>query len=142
MKNNHVLFGLNQDVTRLLMRTGMLCSETERHDEADSLYRAVARCAPGIPHPIVCLAMGLMYRGKAFEAVVELQQTIAEFPDSQIAKALLGMALRECGQPQWEDVLLSVLEDDRDEWAVSLASSVLAYRGTSVHGSETVIVAA
>jgi Bacterial type III secretion protein (HrpB1_HrpK) len=128
MKGKIETFGIDQQAFRLLMRVAMMLSEQERYDESDSILRAMIAYRPDIPHPRLCLVIGLMFRGGVDEAIGNLYQALAEFPDCQVARAILGFALREAGDQDWQAPLMEVLDDGRDEWAIRFSKDVLGYQ--------------
>jgi tetratricopeptide (TPR) repeat protein len=112
-------------ITRLLLQVGLMCARLGQFADAQQIIGAVKAFRDDLPHPGSALALSLLYQGRYADAQAELEQVLRNYPDHQLAKALLGLVYREIGRTDWRDVLQEVVEDGRDEWAMGLAEKSL-----------------
>ena len=124
--------GVDTLITRLMLESALMLAELGRFDRAIFIINAVKAFRDEIPHPAVCLAVAYLYKGEAERAVEQLEATSAEFPGNPLVLAMLGTALRETGSPRWREVLDQVVASGvKDQWAMSLATTVREMQGTT-----------
>jgi Flp pilus assembly protein TadD len=70
-----------------------------RYEEAEKLYRDLARRMPGVAEVHAKLGVALFQEGKYAETVPELRRALALKPALPNLDALLAMSLSETGQP-------------------------------------------
>lgn len=110
---------------RLLSNIALLGVETGQHRVAQDMAHHLLALRPDLPHAHGIAAMSDVTQGRGSIAVQRLESCLAQFPDFQFGKALLGICMAEAGHSGWQHLLESVIEDGRDEHAVTLACDVL-----------------
>ncbi len=118
-------FGVELQVTRRLLQIGALCTRLGKFAAAEQILQAVAAYREDLPQPRSLLALSRLCQGRLPEAARELESVLSEFPNHQFGKALLGLVYRETGRSGWQQCLLDVIEDGRDEAAITLARVTL-----------------
>lgn len=116
---------LGGDVYRVLLQIALLGAELGDPHATLQVAEVLQRARPDLPQARAVLAMGYLNLGRRDEAVRELESTLADFPDFQLGKALLGVCMRIGGHTGWQSHLDAVIEDGRDEFAVGMACEIL-----------------
>jgi hypothetical protein len=119
--------GIDVRITRLLLEVGVLASYEGLEAEGEAIVRSVAVYRDDVPQPGACLVAAFYFQKRYGEAIDEGKALLRKFPNSQIVKALMGVAMFESGLRDWDAPLKEVVEDGRDEWAINLARSTLGY---------------
>lgn len=112
-------------VYRILLQVALLGTELGETARATEIAETLEELRPDLPHASVVLAMNDFYAGKKDEGIRALDFTLARFPDSQLAKAMLAVCLQNAGRSGWQQMLESVIEDGRDGYAIGLACAIL-----------------
>ena len=116
---------MTTEMYRLLLQISLLGAEVRDFDAATEIAEAVRNAHPDLPHSRAVLAMICLSSGQKDEAVRELETALELFPNFQLGKALLGVAMKAGGRSGWQSLLEDVIEDGRDEFAVGMASEIL-----------------
>jgi tetratricopeptide (TPR) repeat protein len=120
-------FGVELKISRLMLLIGLMCERLQRFAEGERILRAMKAYRHDLPHPATYLALCYVSQGRLDEALRELEAVRAAYPDFQMSKALLGIALRDSGQHGWQQVLQEVIQDGHDEYAIKLARDTLRF---------------
>jgi hypothetical protein len=120
-----------------LAETGFLATELGMDEKAERIFHCVATLRPQRPAPLIALAMVHARRGWLEQAIAELRELIAQQPDCDLAKAVLGTMLIHVEQPGALQLFEEVLEHNRDAGAVGIAGSCIdaARRASAARGS-------
>lgn len=116
---------LTAEMYRLLLQIALLGAEVRDFDAATKIAEGVRNAQPDLPHSRAVLAMIHLSVGQKDEAVRELETALELFPNFQLGKALLGVAMKAGGRSGWQSLLEDVIEDGRDEFAVGMACEIL-----------------
>ncbi len=108
-----------------LAEAGFLASECGMHEEAATLFRCMAQLKPGNPSPLIALAMALARAGSGEQAIEELKLVIAQHPDSEMAKAVLGMIMVQRKQSGALELFEEVFASAKDKNAINVANSCI-----------------
>lgn len=108
-----------------LAETGFLATEFGLHEQAERIFSALAKLKAGKPSPLIALAMVQARRGRMQPAIASLRATIEQYPQSELARAILGTMLFHIGDPEGRELLERVIAHDCDADAVSVAASYL-----------------
>lgn len=108
-----------------LAETGFLATEFGLHEQAERIFTALEKLRAGKPSPLIALAMVQARRGRMQPAIASLRETIEQFPESELARAILGTMLVHIGDLEGRDLLEGVISRDSDADAVSVAVSCL-----------------
>lgn len=120
------------DVYRLLLRIALLGIELGDKEAPIHIAEVLQRVRPDLPHARGVLAMCRLGLDQGNEAVRELESTLADFPDFQLGRALLGVCLKISNRSGWRHHLDAVVDDGRDEFAVAMACEVLGRPQTEI----------
>ncbi len=112
-------------VYRILLQVALLGTEIGEIAHATEIAETLQELRPDLPHASVVLAMNDFYAGKKDDGIRALESTLGRFPDSQLSKAMLAVCLQNVGRSGWQQMLESVIEDGRDEYAIGLACAIL-----------------
>lgn len=112
-------------VYRILLQVALLGTEIGENAHASEIAETLQELRPDLPHASVVLAMNDFYAGKKDDGIRALESTLARFPDSQLSKAMLAVCLQNAGRSGWQQMLESVIDDGRDEYAIGLACAIL-----------------
>lgn len=110
---------------RILLQVALLGTEIGEIARAGEIAQTLQELRPDLPHASAVLAMNDFYAGRKAEGIRALEATIARFPDSQLSKAVLAVCLQIEGRSGWQQMLESVIDDGRDEYAIGLACAIL-----------------
>ena len=116
---------VTSEMYRLLLQIALLGAEVRDFDSATLIADGVRNTHPDLPHSRAVLGMIRLSAGQKDEAVREFETALELFPDYQLGKALLGVAMKATGRSGWQSLLEDVMEDGRDEFAVGMASEIL-----------------
>jgi hypothetical protein len=119
--------GVDVRSIRLLLEIGVTAAYEGLPSEGESIVRGVQSFRDDVPQPGVCLIGAFFFQKRYEEAIVEAKAVLKRFPNCQMAKALLGLAMFDAGYRDWETPLKEVVDDGRDEWAIKLAMTTLGY---------------
>jgi hypothetical protein len=108
-----------------LAETGFLATEFGLHEQAERIFECLARLKPGKPSPHIALAMVQARRGLMTQAIAALREVIAQHPDSELARAVLGSMLIHIGDNEGRELLEGVIARAADSAAVSVANSCI-----------------
>lgn len=108
-----------------LAETGFLATEFGLHQQAELIFRCLIRLRPGTPSPRIALALLEARRGRMQSAIDQMRQLIAEHPEVELAKAVLGSMLLHTGDPGARQLLEDIVANSGDEGAISVARSYL-----------------
>lgn len=108
-----------------LAETGFLATEFGLHEQAERIFECLARLKPGKPSPHIALAMVQARRGLMTQATAALREVIAQHPDSELARAVLGSMLVHIGDNEGRELLEGVIARAADSAAVSVANSCI-----------------
>lgn len=120
-------FGVDIRSVRLLLEAGVLASYEGFHVEGEAILQGVQKFRDDVPQPGVCLVGAYYFQRRYDEAIVEAKALLKKFPNCQMAKALIGGCMFSAGYRNWQVPLQEVIDDGRDEWAISMASTALGY---------------
>jgi hypothetical protein len=109
------------DVLERLTEVGFLASECCLHASAEAIFASLATIRPNNPSPLIASATVRARRGEVDAAVEQLRGVIERHPDSEMAKAVLGMVLVSSGRHGALVLLQDVLATQRDPGAVNVA---------------------
>ena len=119
--------GVDLKVTRLLLEIGVMAVWMGRSTDGEAIVRHVKAFRDDVPHPGSALAGAFLFQGRHQDAIAETRSLLTRFPNHQMAKSLLGIAMFESGHRDWEKPLREVIADGRDQWAITLAQDTLGY---------------
>jgi hypothetical protein len=114
-------------VTRLLLEIGVMAVWSKRAEEGEIIIEHVKAFRDEVPQPSTAKAAGLIYQNRMDDAIEELMSCLKRFPNHQLAKCLLAVAYADTGRRGWQELCKQVIEDGRDEWAMTLARETLGY---------------
>jgi Bacterial type III secretion protein (HrpB1_HrpK) len=120
---------------RSLLQIALVGTELQEFSHSADIAETLRSLQPELPQASIVLAMNSFYAGKVESGIQELQDTLAEFPDSQLAKAILATCLQVNGLGGWQHMFEAVIDDGRDEQAVGLACQMLG-RSNPMRASE------
>lgn len=83
---------------RLYYQLALLCAQTARHDEAQSLWLKALAIDPGYLDAGMSLASSYQLSGKTGQAISRYQRIIADHPDTVPARYLLANLLKAQGE--------------------------------------------
>lgn len=124
-------------VYRILLQVALLGTEIGETARATEIAETLQELRPDLPHASVVLAMNDYYTGKKDEGIRALESTLVRFPDSQLTKAMLAVCLQNAGRSGWQQMLESVIDDGRDEYAIGLACAILGRTNASGHAAQS-----
>lgn len=104
-----------------LAETGHLASECGLHEEAERIFLHLVAARPGSPSPLIALAIVRSCGGKMEQAIGDIRQVAAAYPDSEMARAVLGMFLSQSRQPEAAELFGDLLANGKDPAAVQVA---------------------
>jgi len=110
---------------RLFLKIAMLGTELREFACAEQIAQTMLELRPDLPHASISLGMNDFAAGRRNEGIRTLEATVERFPSSQLAKATLGVCLLDADRSGWQQLLQSVIDDGRDEYAIGLACVVL-----------------
>lgn len=120
----HKVNSLSGESYRLLLQMALLGVELGETSLASEISADLCDLRPDLPHAYIVRAMSVSY-GQTDESVRLLQEAHEKFPDSQLCQVMLGTCMEILKRPGWKALLESVIDDGRDEYAVSLACALL-----------------
>src|SRR4051812_17204184 len=104
-----------------LVEIGFLASEFSLHDSAQRVFVLLTQLRGGHPSSLVALAMVRARAGFIDQAIAELRQVIAHYPECDLARAMLGTMLVHARLPGALELFSSVIESDSDSAATSIS---------------------
>lgn len=108
-----------------LAEVGFLATEFGMHQQAERIFQCFAQLKPGKPSPHIALALMQAHRGRMPEAIAAIRDVIEHYPDSELARAVLGTMLIHIKDPAGYELLEDVIARGNDHGAVSVATSYL-----------------
>lgn len=108
-----------------LAETGFLATEFGLHQQAELIFRCLIRLRPGKSSPRIALAMVEARCGQIQMAIGQMRQITEEYPDLDLAKAVLGSMLLHAGEPGARQFLEDLVANSSDEGAISVATSYI-----------------
>lgn len=112
-------------VYRSLLQIAALGSELGEYLAASQIAGVLQGLRPDLPQASIVQAMNTFCGGDISAGIVELDEVLAQFPGSQLAKALLAVCMKIDNRAGWPQMLEAVIDDGRDEYAVGLACTIL-----------------
>jgi len=128
-------YEIDNRITRLLLQIGLMCGRRGKFDDARSIVRSVGAFRDDLPHPSIVMALCLMYEDKMEQAQQQLERVLSQWPDHQMARAMLALVHREISNDAWSDLMHEVIADGRDPWAVWLAKQSLGTEALAGFGA-------
>ena len=124
---------LRTEELRELMSIGLHAAFNGRVEPALRLFDALGRLRPGESFPRIGTAQALLAARRFDQAVRLLEATLAEQPEDDAVRVMLGLALQVAlRESQGRQVLAPLLEADRDAQASRLACELLTAPVTPV----------
>lgn len=119
---------IDSELVRLLMRLGYAAAWNGLHKEAVAIFDGVGAVRPESEIPVIGAAVVAMLSGHYDVAVKTLREGALELnPDSALARAHLGVALRLLGDEDEGAALLNeVAANTTDPDAAAMARNVVA----------------
>jgi predicted Zn-dependent protease len=108
-----------------LAETGFLATEFGLDHQAEFIFRHLIRLRPGKSSPRIALAMVEARCGRMHSAIEQLRQLMEEYPDLELARAVLGTMLLHVGEPGALQLLEDIVARSEDPGAVSVAASCI-----------------
>lgn len=109
-----------------LMEIGYMATGGGMNAEAAAIFSGIEAVRPESELPMIGSAVTRLNAGKVEEAISLLRQALEKNPDSDLAAAFLGLALKQAGLAQAaESMLRQVVDAARNREAVDLAKSLL-----------------
>ena len=111
---------------QLLMEAGMLAAGYGYMPESETIFEGLKAVRPESESPLIGLAFTKMSTRQVDEAIRILdEQALKINPDSDLARAFLGLAYKLAGRGELSDSMVNqVLDSNRDPAAVNLAKSI------------------
>ncbi len=111
----------------LLLDAGYLAMSVGLLESATKIFQGLAIYRPTSEHPIIGLALTLIRRRRLPEAMDQLRNIALKLnPESQIAQAVLGLALKIGGnRAEAETLFRQIVQANRDPEAVKFAQGFL-----------------
>lgn len=110
---------------RSLLQIAVLGSELAEYAAAAEIADALKALRPDLPQAAIVLAMNEFSAGRVDRGIADLEIVLDEFPDSQLARAMLAVCLKISERSGWQALFEAVIDDGRDEFAIGLACSFL-----------------
>ena len=122
---------VDTSTVRLLMEIGYIAAGYGLVKEAEAIFAAVKASRPDSELPLVGLAVTRLNAGQNDEAIRLLRDEALKInADSDIARAFLGLALKQAGLASESRAFLqTVVDNRRDMTAVALAEQLLKSLG-------------
>lgn len=119
---------IDSELVRLLMRSGYAAAWNGLHKEALAIFEGVGAVRPESEVPVIGAAVVALLSGHSDMAVKTLREgALVLNPDSALARAHLGIALRMQGEEEEGRTLLQeTAEQTADPDAAAMARNVLA----------------
>lgn len=111
-----------------LTEIGFIAPQLKQAKVALTIFHALLLCRPDQDFPYIGLATTYLGMGKHSEAIVLLEKTLLQHPDSAEVKSLLAMALKFAQRNREADRLLTEVIDsikDHTEPVYALAEALL-----------------
>ncbi|MEM7475303.1 MAG: hypothetical protein AAF483_09955 [Planctomycetota bacterium] len=123
---------IESDKLQLLMEIGLLAAGQGMGKEAETIFRALEAARPDSELPLIGRAIMHMNLSKNDMAILNLRSALLKNPNSELAMAFLGFALKSMGMNEAsENALRQVTELQEDNAATALASAMLSEHSTS-----------
>ncbi|MEM6654264.1 MAG: tetratricopeptide repeat protein [Planctomycetota bacterium] len=117
---------LTTETVQQLMEIGYVAAGAGRFADADAIFAAVQAARPESEYPQIGRAVVCLNADRTPEAIAILRGALQINPDSDLAMAFLGFALRQAGLTQQSDeVLKQVIDAGGQPEAVAVARSLL-----------------
>jgi tetratricopeptide (TPR) repeat protein len=113
------------EVLERLTEVGFLASECGLHGAAEAIFADLTKIKPDNPSPLIGAAMVQARRGEVPQAIEQLRQAVGRYPDSEMAKAMLGTYLVHTGSKGALALFDDVLGTGRDSAAVNVVRCCL-----------------
>lgn len=110
-----------------LAETGFLATEFGLHQQAELIFRCLIRLRPGKPSPRIALAMLEARCGQIHKAIGQMREITEEYPEMDLARAVLGSMLLHAGEPGARQLLEDLVANSDDEGAISVATTYLEH---------------
>lgn len=120
-----------------MAETGHLASECGLHAEAECIFVSLVLARRGHPSPRIGLAIVRSCAGRLEQAIADARQIAADHPDSDMAKAVLGMFLSQSGSDEAEALFCKLLADGSDPAAMQIAHLCIADDAPAPAAQET-----
>jgi hypothetical protein len=120
-KDSQAFMPLSQEAWQRLIEAGFLACDAGQHTMATDLFAQLAKLRADIPQIGVYQAMATLQCGQIAQAESLLRELRYKFPDSQMAKALLGVCRVLQEQPDGLSLLEDVLADGSEKDALAWA---------------------
>lgn len=120
------LIDVAQTEVALLLESGYLYLEMQKHKEAEDIFTGVAALVPHSDVPLICLGNLFFSQGRFDRALKFHKEALGRNPDSALAQAHLGEALMFMGRrDQAKQALDKAVQMDPDGDAGAFAKSLL-----------------
>lgn len=136
MENSSLDLVVPSEAYRVLLYIAMLGAEIGETSLAGDIAQTLVDLRPDLPHAAIVLAVNEFSAGQHDHAMSRLEDVMGNFPDSQLARAMLGTFMQISDRVGWQAMLESVIEDGSDQCAVSLACSILGRPHPGAHTEE------
>lgn len=119
---------IHSKMAKLLMEIGFLAVGQGMTAKADTIFDAVAVLKPNAENSMVGKAVNMMNNRSPEDAAAMLRdKVLAKYPDSDSAKAFLGLALKLAGRSsEAESVLAQLAAETKENDAAAMAKNLLA----------------
>ncbi len=104
-----------------LGEAGCLACECGLLEEAEQIYSCLVKLKPSSAGAHIGLAIVQSMKGMASVAAENMRKVVAEFPENDMAKAVLGLVLAELRQPEAEELFKQVLANGKNQDAMHIA---------------------
>ena len=111
----------NAQLFERMAQTGHLASECGLHEQAERIFCDLVTARPGVPSPSIALAIVRSCGGKMAQAIDDIRQLRIDYPDNEMATAVLGMFLAQTRQPQADELFRELLARGTDPAAIEVA---------------------
>ena len=114
------------DTARTLAHVALLAAWDGDTTESERIFAALEAAKPKEPNVRLCRALVLAFQDRYADASALLRQVLDRQPDNATARGLLGFVLFTAGEPGWQALLESVVNDTCDPATAGIARSILS----------------
>jgi len=118
--------------TELLLEIGHVALANGLVEDALAIMEGLALLEPDDPHPRIGRALAHHVSGQRSQAIEDLRETIAHFPNAVFARSLLARFMKMSGLSGWDEVVHEVLSMDPPQFVADLARDLLDEEATVV----------
>jgi thioredoxin-like negative regulator of GroEL len=117
---------LTVDTARTLAHVALLAAWEGNAAASEQIFAALETAKPQEFNVRLCRALVLAFQDRYAEASALLRQVLAQSPNNASARGLLGFVLFTAGEPGWQRLLESVVDDTTDPTTAGIARNILA----------------